>query len=276
MIPLAVLAIATCVPVEAPQDQITAADLERAIPGWSAADPAAPVAFAPVPGVVRIMREAELRRAAQRLGSGAEPAGDTCFQRPVAPIAPARMLEAMRQQLPAARIEILEASRASAPAGPVEFPLSGLRPGYWSGYVRFGAGHKFAIWARIRASWTVRRVVAADDLRVGEPVSAAQLRLEDREEFPAAAPTDASVRLEDFAGLAPRRAIAAGTALLKGWRGDHVKVEVVSGAARLEAEAIAEASGTLGDMIPVQNPDTKRRYRARVESAGRVSVKGTL
>jgi flagella basal body P-ring formation protein FlgA len=104
-----------------------------------------------------------------------------------------------------------------------------------------------------------------------------------REEFPsgnAASP----ISLANLAGRVPRRAIAAGSMVQPQWlearrlvqKGDTVKVEVTSGSTRLEAEGVAESSGALGDFISVQNPDSKRRFRARVESLGRVSVKGGL
>ncbi len=114
---------------------------------------------------------------------------------------------------------------------------------------------------------------------------ASQLRVEERDEAAGASlpgPSEASA--DTFVGQVPRRGIVAGAVLRREWlempplvkRGELVKGEVVTGAARLQAEGIAEASGTLGQMIPVQNPESKRRYRARVEAAGRVSVKGTL
>ena len=44
----------------------------------------------------------------------------------------------------------------------------------------------------------------------------------------------------------------------------------------IEVGLVAEAAGSLGDLIPVLNLDTKRRVRARVDGKGRVSVKSTL
>jgi flagella basal body P-ring formation protein FlgA len=55
-----------------------------------------------------------------------------------------------------------------------------------------------------------------------------------------------------------------------------VKVEVINGGAKLEAEGVAEAAGALGETITVRNPDSKRSFRARVEGPGKVSVKGGL
>ncbi len=77
--------------------------------------------------------------------------------------------------------------------------------------------------------------------------------------------------------------IRAGMAVEKQWldaprlvrRGEIVKVEVINGGARLETEGIADTSGALGDVISVLNPESKRRFRGRVEAEGRVSVKGS-
>jgi len=286
MIPIAALAVAaTCLPVDAHKDQITAADLARALPEWNMVAPDAAISLAPAPGVVRVLHIAELRRLATRFGVTSEPSADLCYQRPAEAVSPDRMLSAMQAQLPAARIEILEATRMPAPVGDVEFPLSGLRPGYWSGYVAYGSGRKFAIWARVNVSTTVKCVVAAADLKPGQPIEAAQLTVEARDVFPTAHLRDAGAdAIGVMTGRVPRRAIRAGTIIQTEWldapksvqRGDTVKVEVVNGSARVEIEGIAETAGAVGDLIFVQNPDSKRRFRARVESQGHVSVKNTL
>ena len=281
MMLLAAFALAACIAIDAPKDQIVAGDLARGLPEWAAIPSDTPVAFAPAPGVQRVFRFAELRRLAAHWNIAADAARDLCFVRPVAAIPAERMLEVMRVQLPAARIEIVEPSRIPAPAGALEFPLSGLRPGYWFGHVTYGAGRRFVVWARVRVAVPITRIVATADLKPGQPVDPAQLHSESSWGTP---PAYAPVSLEDIAGRVPRRVIAAGTPIEKQWleapklveRGERVKVEVTSGAAHLETEAIAEATGALGDLISVLNPDSKRRFRARVEAKGRVSVKGTL
>src|SRR5256885_1842974 len=130
MTPLAAFAIAACFALDTPKDQILAGDFARGLPEWAGVPPETPVALAPAPGVQRVLRFPELHRLATRWRL-TDPASDICFIRPVAVIPPERMLETMRAQLPAARIEIVEPSRVPAPAGTLEFPLSGLRPGYW-------------------------------------------------------------------------------------------------------------------------------------------------
>ena len=92
--------------------------------------------------------------------------------------------------------------------------------------------------------------------------------------------TGFAAAIEDVAGKALRRPVAAGEAIRAVWleapklvvRGDTVQVQVQRGGARLELEGRAEASGSAGETIPVLNPLTHRRFRARVEGKGRVSV----
>ncbi len=282
MIPLALMALTGCLALGPESGNILARDLAPALPGLADAD--VPVSLAPVPGVPRIFRIAELRRIAAHFGLTSDPAGEICFERPVTPPDPAGLIDAMRRQLPEARIEILDYGRQPAPEGELEFPLAGLRragaDGFWSGWVRYGAGRRFPLWARVRIAVREPRVVAVQDLRPGQPITAGQVRLETREVFPeekafANAPGQ-------VAGRAARVAIPAAAVIRLDWlapaqdvvRGDRVLVEVYSGGAYLKFEAIAEASGAVGQVIPVTNPDSKRRFSARVAGKGRVVVKG--
>jgi flagellar basal body P-ring formation protein FlgA len=166
------------------------------------------------------------------------------------------------------------------------FPASGLRQtpagGYWSGYVAYAGKHRFALWARVKVKVVAVRVIAAQDLKAGLPLDATQLRVETREEVPAAGLVST---VEEVAGKVSRRAIAAGVSLRTEWlepakvvmRGETVEVEAVHGGARLKLEGMAEASGAIGETIPIQNPASKQRFQARVESKGKVIVtKGSL
>jgi len=282
MIPVAAFVLAAgCIPIEAPKDQITAGDLSLSLPEWAGVAPDSSVGLAPVPGVTRVFRIVELRRLAERFGIASSPDRDICFQRRTAEVTAQRMLPVMRAQLAAGRIEILETSRLPAPEGDLEFPLAGLRPGYWFGYVTYGANHKFVVWARVDVKATVQCLVASADLIFGQPIDPANLRIETREEFPSRQTCDAGdARIDDVAGRLPRRTIRAGTVVQKQWleapklvlHGEIVKVDVISGSTRLEAEGVAETSGSLGEMISVRNPESKRRFRARVVSKGRVRV----
>jgi flagella basal body P-ring formation protein FlgA len=280
MIPLALFALAGCLALGPESDSILARDLAPALPGL--ADSGVALSPAPLPGVPRIFRMAELKRIGARFQVAADPVQEICFERSVAPPDPVRLLEAMRRQLPQARIQVLDYGRLPAPAGEIDFPQSGLRragtDGYWSGSVRYGGGRRFPLWARVRVTVEEPRVLATGDLRPGRAILAEQLRVETREVFPAEKFFATSA--EPVVGRAARLAIPAGAAIRLDWlapaqdvvRGDRVIVEVRSGAAYLRFEATAEASGSVGQMIPVTNPESKKRFSARVEGKGRVAV----
>ena len=286
MIPLTVFALAGCLAVGAARNQILADDLAAVFPEWATVPPETPLALAPAPGVQRVFRLPELRRLAERFSLAPVPDHEICLTRPVTVSTADRLLAAMQKEIPAAHIDLLDFSRQPAPDGELVFPASGLRQteagGYWNGYVRYAGDHLFRLWARVKVHVAAVRVVATQDLRPGQALDAAQLRVETREEVPAAGVVST---VEEVVGKVPRRAIAAGTALRAEWlepakavlRGETVQVEVVFGGARLKLEGVAEASGAVGETIAIQNPISQRRFRARVESKGRVVVtKGIL
>src|SRR5581483_7332779 len=148
----------------------------------------------------------------------------------------------------------------------------------WKGSIRYGGGHRFAIWARVRIAVKSPRVVAAEPLGPGGTIQAAQLRVDSYEGFPPR--TTPLVSIEQAAGRIPRRSIPAGAPLSAAdldspydvTRGDWVRVEVAHGDAHLELDGRAQASGRRGQMIPVLNPANGKKFSARVEGAGRVSV----
>lgn len=286
MTPLIGLALAGCFAVGAGSDRITVRDFAAAFPGLDGAVLDTVVGFAPAPGVQRIFRAPELRRLSLSINAPAPADMELCIERPVARLEPARVLEAMRRQLPDADIEIMDYSRLPAPQGELDFPVSGLRQapggGFWSGAVRYAGTRRFAVWARVKVLVPVSRVIVTADLQAGHPVAASQLRLEQTRDFPAAGAFVTSI--EEAAGRVLRRPVSAGAALRSAWldefrdvaRGDTVRVEVWSGRAHLELDGVAEGSGATGATIIVRNPDTKKRFSARVEGKGQVSVgKGT-
>jgi flagella basal body P-ring formation protein FlgA len=282
MMPLAALTLTSCLAVSAGADRILAGDLAAAIPGLTVPAPGVPVALAPAPGVQRVFRAPELRRMAQRFGWEGEPAGDICVERPVAPPDPARLLAAMRKALAAGDVTILEYGRQPLPDGEIEFPASGLNPNaggaLWIGYVRYAGTRRFSLWARVKVLVAAPRVIAVVDLAPGHAIAAEQVRRETRQEFPLA--LRFVVASGEAIGKWPRVPIRAGTEIQAGMleepqavvRGETVTVEVNDGAAHLELEALAEASGAVGETIPVRNPESNKRFAARVTGKGRVSV----
>jgi flagella basal body P-ring formation protein FlgA len=283
MIPLATFALGTCLAVGAASDQVLAGDLASIAPEWSSIPPETPLSLAPAPGVQRVFRLPELRRLALRWNLTSLPERELCVTRPVARLDPAVLLAAMRQQLPEARIEILEFSRQPAPQGKLEFPLAGLRQSsagaLWTGSVKYAGERRFAVWARVKVLVKVVRVVATDTLLAGRPIEPALLRLESSEEFPSPGYVAA---VQEIAGKSARRSIAAGVPLRGEWlepakvvnRGDAVQVDIVNGGAHLTLDGVAASAGAIGETILILNPDSKRQFRARVVSQGKVLVRG--
>ena len=249
---------------------------------FAALAPDTEVALAPAPGVSRVFGPAELERLATRLHLPAAPWTEFCLERPVSAPDPAKLLDAMRKGLPDARIEILDYSRHPQPDGEIEFPPRGLQAGtdgaMWIGCVHYGSNRRFAIWARVKVVATVERVLASGDLPTGQVIGDAQVVARTRDEFPSAEPFAKS--LDQVVGRWPRVPIRAGAAIrldqlqlpMEVVRGETVRVEVRNGPVHMEAEAQAEGSGALHETIPVLNTTSKRRFLARIEGKGRVSV----
>jgi flagella basal body P-ring formation protein FlgA len=280
---IASFAIAGCLAVASGADQILFRDLAAAFPSVVNVPAETPLAPAPSPGMQRVFQLPELRRLAARLHLGSEPQSEVCVERPVQVPDPARLLAAMQRALGTGRVEIIEYNRQSLPEGELEFPLAGLRPSgsgsaLWSGWVRYAGNRRYHTWARVKVAVTLPRVIAAADLRTGEAIDVAKLRLEMQDVFPSAMEFAGSFK--DVIGKWPRIPIRSGTAIRVGqlqsptdvMRGQMVTVVVREGATHLETEARTEGSGAVGETIQVVNLTSHRRFTARVEGKGRVSV----
>ncbi|PWU01372.1 MAG: flagella basal body P-ring formation protein FlgA [Terriglobia bacterium] len=280
MILLSSVLLAGCLAVGPASDRITAGLLAPEFSGMESVAPETALALAPAPGAVRIFRLPELRKLAARFGLTV-PQNDICVQRPVAPLERERLQTVLETAMPGARIEILEFSRKPVPSGEIEFPPAALRDtpsgSLWNGAVRYGSTHRFSIWARVRARIGIEQVIASGDLRPGTPIAAELLRIETREESPSAAGLAHSIG--EVAGKWPRVLIRAGSAIRTAQlqnpvdvtRGDTVVAEV-RGAAHLEVAAVAEKSGAVGEVIPLRNPASQKRFLGRIAAKGKVMV----
>jgi flagella basal body P-ring formation protein FlgA len=242
------------------------------------------VSYAPAPGRQRIFTVHELHSIAESAGIAAEPAGDICFELPVAPLREEDVLDSMRKSYPDAKIEIVETSRFPVPEGAVFFPTTGLQrssssPLIWRGYVSYGADRKFSVWAKVNLKIRATRVLATEAMRAGQVIQPEQLRVEDYE----GPPLDPgfAVDPEQVAGRMLRSFVAAGAAIKTSnlqapWdieRGDSVTVQVYSGAARITVQAKATSSGRRGETVQLLNESSGKQFRAKVESAGRAIVR---
>ncbi|HYL72692.1 MAG TPA: flagellar basal body P-ring formation chaperone FlgA [Bryobacteraceae bacterium] len=278
---------ATCRAVNG--ERIFAADLSWAVPAFSVIPRDTIIGYSPVPGSRRILQYPELKRIGARFGIPTPPDAEACFEWRLNPVQAEDVRLAMLESLhtPLVRVELLETSQGLAPAGKLEFPLSGLSasagidpatPLMWRGYVLYGDRRKFSLWARVRISATMTRVVAKEALPPMGAVEESQIRLETYDGFPLR--NDIARNLEEVVGRVPRRTIRAGFPVFRSdlsepfdvLRGEMVQVTAVSGAAQLELDAIAEASGRRGDSISFRNPRSGKSFRARVEGKGRAAV----
>jgi flagella basal body P-ring formation protein FlgA len=271
-------AVAACLTLPAGVSNITAADLHL-----DGAPPDTVLSYAPAPGTQRVFHVSELRQFAVRFHLANVPDDDVCVERVTAPLDQPKVLAAMQAELPGAKIEILEVSKQAVPEGEIIFHRAGLRNNsasgvVWFGVVRYAPNRDFTIWARLTVAVHSTRVVAATDLETGKPIEASQLRIEERDEFPSTQPVVES--LAQAVGRCPRTMIRAGSQIrrdmldtLKDVRnGDVVEVDVQSGHTHLMFEARAEGSGAVGEKISVVNPSSTKRFLAKIEAKGKVSL----
>jgi flagellar basal body P-ring formation protein FlgA len=279
---------AACLAIDG--DRVLAADVARQLPAFSTADPEAVVVLAPAPGLQRVLHRAELARIASRLGVLASIDQDLCIERVAAPLGREQVEAALAAALAGsdANFDLVEFSRLPVPHGRLEFTRAGLlapgrgrerEPVVWRGRVKYSGTQSVPVWAKVVLKSMRQRVVADVDLIAGQPIAAAQLRVESVEEFPFG--ESFARETGEIAGKLPRRTIRRGEsvrmpllALPKDvLRGETVEVTVESGSATLSFTGKVETSGQQGDRVLVKNPENGQRFAARVEAKGKVSVK---
>jgi flagella basal body P-ring formation protein FlgA len=278
---------AQCVKVGA--ERIEARQLVSVDPLFAALPAETLIAYAPFPGQQRIVAADELRQLARDYNITAAPAHTICFEWELTPLAKSAVEAAMRAglRLPRANVEIVALNATPMPPGELVFPPATLtlpspanpdQPVLWSGYVVYAGKRRIDTWAKVRLQAETTRLVATEPLRPGALVRADQLRAEPYSGFPV--PGVAGLRLEDVVGRGVVRLVAPGTVISSNLlvsvkevvRGDWVKVEVRSGAARLDFEGIAESNGAMGEMVAVKNTASGKSFRAQVVQRGRVLV----
>jgi flagella basal body P-ring formation protein FlgA len=276
-----------CVPVTG--SRILGADLARVVPALKSLPPDLPIAPSPLPGAVRMFPVSELRTLASRFAIREVAVEDVCFRIATESLDRARVIESMMDALkiPGLRIEVLDATNEATPTGRIEFRRENLTtppdlnrnlPVIWRGDVIYAGDRRFAIWAKVKITAPVNRLIAVENLRVGIPIKPGQIREEVTDAFPISSGRLAS--LSQVEGLIPLRAIASGAEIrpddvgqpYEVNRGDLVHVEVRAGAARLALTGRAESAGRIGDLVPVRNIDSSRVFPAVVEGKDSVVV----
>ena len=261
-------------------DRILGKDLAAAIPELAAVPPETLLGTAPIPGSRRVFHSSEILALAKRYSIDVPAGKEVCFEWAMAPLDLSRVLEAMRASLetPDAQIQIADSSTDRVPPGRIDFPrdrLAAPAPGQhtpvlWRGDVVYGDNHRFAIWARVDIKVPCTRLVAAENLKSGEPIRASQLRAAASTCFPS--PGGISLSVDTAAGMVPVRFVPAGAEVQPGLlthvndvnRGDLVEIEVWSGAAHIVFNGQAMSGGRIGDTIAIRNPDSKKIFQARV------------
>jgi flagellar basal body P-ring formation protein FlgA len=271
-------------------DRIFGEDLAKAVPAFRDKIPGDTViGYSPAPGARRFWGPAELRRLGSPYGVEITPETHACFEWSVQPLTADVVRAAIRESLqaPDARIDVLAVSRDQAPAGKLTFPLSGLlastltgpdTPVTWRGQVQYGGSRQFSVWARVKISATMTRVVATELILPGQTVTPGEVRLETYDDFPLR--NDIARNLDEVIGRMPRRALRVGFPVFRAdliepfqvQRGDTVDVTAIAGAAQLRMPAVAETPGRQGDTITLRNPQSGKIFRARIEGKDRALV----
>jgi len=279
--------IGACQAVNA--DRIFAANLAWAVPAFSVIPRDTIIGYSPAPGSRRVFQYPELKHIGARYGIDPPENATACFEWEMRPTAEQDVRTAILESLhlPSTRVEIMDMSKGLAPVGKLEFPVSGLSapagidpatPVIWRGYVLYAGQHRYSVWARVKVSTTMTRVVAIQSLPPGEEVLAPQVRLETYEGFPLG--SNVARVLEEVVGRIPHRTIRAGLPVLRTdlgepfdiQRGEMVEVTAAVGAAHIELDAIAEGSGRRGERITLRNPRSGKIFRVRIDGKGKATV----
>jgi flagella basal body P-ring formation protein FlgA len=271
-------------------DRILGEDLAKALPSFLHKIPGdAVIGYSPAPGERRVFNSAELQRIGAPYGVLVPPDAKACFEWSLQPLTEDVVRAAIRNTLqsPDARIDVLSLSSAHAPAGKITFPLSGLlastitgpeTPVTWRGEVHYPGSRTFSIWARVKISATMTRVVATQLVLPGETVTSDQVRIETYDDFPLR--NDIARNLDEVVGRMSRRALRTGLPVFRAdliepfqvQRGDLVDVTAIAGAAELHVSALAETPGRQGDLITLKNAHSGKIFRARIEGKDKALV----
>lgn len=280
-----------CIPISS--SKILARDITGAAPLLSSLDPETVIAFAPLPGVQRVITGRELLAIAQRNGLEAEPTvPSVCVERAMRAIDRAELSRALVTALGVAnaQLEILDFSNQAVPPGHLEFRVAGLNrppadapetPVIWRGRLVYDGDRSLAVWAKVRITVERSVLIAVEAIQSGGPIRAEQVKVSRASEFPLSPPALDSI--VQVSGKCARRTISAGQRIVPAMlaepmavvQGETVHVRVVDGFAALTLEAIAQSTGARGEAVMIRNPTTGKTFRAVVEDKGKVIVRSS-
>lgn len=291
MIPLLISSFVTTRCVKVDSERIVVGDLAPSIVELSALDRSTVVGFAPRFGASRIFSPHDILLLGRKLGVPVDITRlpPICVERMGTIISEAQIRDAIAATLAGSpvTIEVVDFSRMAVPPGRVEFPRSGAPasarddqtdPVLWRGKVVDHLGMTFPIWARVRLLIEDSIVIAAEDLKPGEPITREQVLLVSikRPAFADQRP----LTIDQVAGKLPSREVRKGMQVtanvlrdpLAVVSGDMVRVTTSVGEAQVRFDGKAQTSGRKGDTVLVQNPASGHSLRARVIEKGVVTV----
>jgi flagella basal body P-ring formation protein FlgA len=268
-------------------ESVLARDLVGAVPAFSQLPPDFLLGYVASSGAQRVFHGSDLERIAKNRGVELHGLPDVCFARKTFIPNETQIREAMLKSLETtnAKIEVVGSSQREAPSGELIFPRSGVQPPMpgqsevtWHGYVRYGELAKFPVWAKVKLTAPMTRVVATTDIVSGKTIQPSQVRLEACED----SPLDESVvrNLDEVSGYLSRATLHPGAAIRKSQierpsdvtRGELVRVEVFEGSAHLVIEGTAQSSGMKGAFVAVRNPASGKDFRGQVTAKGVVTI----
>lgn len=268
--------------VEVAGDRITAADLATAVPAFQKLDPAAPLGYAPMTGVMRWLTRRELKALLGGAGVAPELPPAICVVRKAVRPGEDVLAAAMRKALPTdATVVILRGPAAAVPEGELVFQPTGIRPTSlpgvysWSGRIRpAGGGRSVTVSAVVKIQVRRQVLIAKRTLPAGSILGEGDLAAETLDVgWPPPDPPDAPGA---YIGWKTRRPLQAGEIVHERWLaaplavkpGSPIALSVEQAGARLRVEALALTGGRKGDTILVKTPFAAARVRARLTGPG--------
>lgn len=283
LFPAVAAAISACTPID--HDHILGRDIAIAVPALKALPAESDFGLAPLPGKTRVLLARELKRIAAEARIPTELTEDVCFTWPTKPLINDVLAAAIKKTLSPRQvdIEIMDQSGWPAPEGEICFPRSGVTfaasgISVWRGYVRFSQTRRFDIWVRARVVVHETHFFTTEKISVGQPLTPVSVKPE-KYDGPLTR-DDAFIAATQLAGVVARFDIAEGKLLTPALvaiphaveRGGTLSVIAEVGRARVEAECIAEESGSVGGLITVHNARTGRHLRVVIQSKTRATL----
>lgn len=269
------------------RSSVTAGELAGAYREFGAIPADRHILWAPVPGLTRWVRSAELGQLAARSGVNLSPMGDLCVQRKTAVFSEEQVVAALREQLPArAQIRVVDYLKLPVMSGRLAFERrAAARWGkadqalHWRGRVLDEDRRSVPFWALVQIQFERRvvrasRAIAANAVLTADDLSEVVERLSQVDTAP-------SATREEMIGREVSRRVNRDEVLNPAWlrpvplvrSGQPVRVVAESGHARLGVDAHALASGHLGDTVLLRNDASGRTFRASVSGPGTAVVR---